>query len=353
MGLLPPQGALLPVIPLDHAEGLEIAALHPVPLGRGADEAPLTGHLGGQGGQTTGHMLRRQQQFLEQDALLVQVFGGGTALELSHGDAVQTAAGDLAHSLLIADQLLAVGDKGQACQRRLPDGVVLRRADGFHLVLREGGRGHAPQQLYLAGEKAGQIAHHAEKFKEPSLGGHHSHAVSPPGLQKLVHIEQKLPAIALAAHIGVGSQGVDIPGGGGAAAWQVDGLRQQGQHGGQLPVLQQQEGVLRPPAAFIEPVNIAGVLPKGGPPQVLLGLGLAGPGGTDLYHRNTPLCFRQETEHGICAANHSAPVCRHDIMASGNWQGKSGEPARKQENGRPKAAHSTIYCCSTSMRQPS
>ena len=55
--------------------------------------------------------------------------------------------------------------------------------------------------------------------------------------QIAVHEAEKLPAVALAARPGVGGQGVDIPARGGSAAGQGQRLGQQGQHGGQPPLL--------------------------------------------------------------------------------------------------------------------
>ena len=49
MVTLPQQGLLVPVVPLDHAEGLEIAARQALPPGGGAHMVALPGQQGSQG----------------------------------------------------------------------------------------------------------------------------------------------------------------------------------------------------------------------------------------------------------------------------------------------------------------
>lgn len=108
---------------------------------------------------------------------------------------------------------------------------------GFCPVALRRGLEHALEQLQLPGGKAGRKAHRPEEFEQAWLGGHSGNAVRSPLGQIAVHEAEKLPAVALAARPGVGGQGVDIPARGGSAAGQGQRLGQQGQHGGQPPLL--------------------------------------------------------------------------------------------------------------------
>ena len=103
-----------------------------------------------------------------------------------------------------------------------------------------------------------------------------------------IRVVQQLPAVALAPHRRVRGQGVHIPGVGPRPAGEGKLVGQQGHHGGQPVILQQQKHVLRLPAALKKPVDIPLVVPKGQLPQPLLGLGLLRPGGSDVYHGDAP-----------------------------------------------------------------
>ena len=91
-GCPPPRRArLFGAVPLNHAEGLEVATLHAIPQGRGAHIAARPGEHPFQRRQPAAHLVRGQQQLLEQHTLPVGVLGGGAALPAVHAQPVQPA----------------------------------------------------------------------------------------------------------------------------------------------------------------------------------------------------------------------------------------------------------------------
>ena len=135
--------------------------------------------------------------------------------------------------------------------------------------------------------EGGRKAHRAEKFEQAGLGGHHSNAVAPQPRRVFIGGPQQLPPVAPAAGGRVGGQGVDVIAPGLPTPREGQPVGQQGQHGGQPAVLQQQEHML-PAAAVVKPVDIAVLIAEGRLPQGLLGRKLFRPGRADLNHTDLP-----------------------------------------------------------------
>ena len=174
--------------------------------------------------------------------------------------------------------------RGDALQQPVPDGVVVRRLHRLGIVPLRQGLQHILEQLQLPGGEAGCEVHGGKEFEQAGLRRHNGEAVHPLLLQEGVRPAEQLPAVALAAGRRIGGQGVDVPGRGGAAVGQAQGVGEQRQHGHHRPVLQHHRHLgLRPPAV-VEPVDKGVVVPEGRLPQPLLRRDLLGAGQSDVGH---------------------------------------------------------------------
>lgn len=111
--------------------------------------------------------------------------------------------------------------------------VFFRYPSRISLYSRGEDRGHNPaagipgegggENLHLAGGKALVHSHGLEEPMEGGGGGDQDHGFVPSFLKKIVGVAQQLPGVALALHIGVGGQGVNIPHGDLCPVGKLDG----------------------------------------------------------------------------------------------------------------------------------
>ena len=262
-------GVQVLVVPFDHAEGLGVAAGQAVPKSRGADVVAGGLHLLGDGLHGLAHLGVGDEQLFGQQAALLDILNGRAADHAAHLDLVQVAVGHVAADLLEGDHVVAVSHVERVFEIALADLVVLAGGDGRHDAaagVTGEGRG---EELDFPGGEALVHAHRLEEAVEGGGGGDQDHGLVAPLLEVFVGILEQLAGVALALHIGVGGQRIDVAHGDVGAIRQVNGAGQHGGHGVQLPHFIYHQDLLHGAELLIEDVDIGAGIAKAFAPKVL------------------------------------------------------------------------------------
>ena len=123
-------------------------------------------------------------------------------------------------------------------------------------------------------------------------GGDQDHGFVPSFLKKIVGVAQQLPGVALALHIGVGGQGVNIPHGDLCPVGKLDGAGEHGRHGVHLSIVIDHQDLVNGAELLEKDIHISAGISKALSPEISqLGQFFRG-SGADGDHGGVLLCFR-------------------------------------------------------------